>query len=371
MPNNNSLVQDLKIFVKLLLFWLHRKTKATFIHFEFIKNFLVTKLLWRRGYLSRPAIHFGMVIIVTVSLFSSGIIGGAQIVSGSYPGVDDPQVLGVEDIAAQEIFNEAEIPAETIISDKPRAEIITYKVQPGDTLSSVAQKFGISTDTIKWANNLTNTNQLRVGQELKILPVSGVSHKVQKGESIYTIAKKYGINPQPIVDFPFNNIGEDLAINVGQVLIVPGGEPPTPVPQPRPQAPKYLAQVPSDISGSGFIWPTSGAISQYYAWYHPGIDIANPAAPAIVAADSGTVLVAGYPDRQGYGNRILIDHGNGYQTLYAHLSEIYVSTEPGKNTVKKGQVIARMGSTGRSTGTHLHLEIKLNGRALNPLSLLK
>ena len=368
----SSFTKDLWTFAQVFTHWLRKKVTSIVSKFEVFKNFGVNKLLWRRGYLSRPAIHFGMILLITLALFSSGIIGGAQIVSGSYPGVKDPRVLGVGDVAVQEVLNDTEVPAQTIISDKVRDEIITYKVQNGDTLSSIAQKFDLTPETIKWANTLSDVDSLQIGQELKILPVSGVAHKVQSGDSIYTIAKKYRIDPQPIVDFPFNNIGEDLAISIGQILIVPGGEPPAPVLQPRPAAPQYLAQVPLAFTGtSGFIWPTNGVITQYFSWYHPAIDIANPAGPAVVAADSGKVIVAGYPDRLGYGNRVMIDHGNGYTTLYAHLSKIYVSTEPGKNMVKKGDTIGQMGSTGRSTGTHLHLEIRRNGAALNPLSFLK
>jgi murein DD-endopeptidase MepM/ murein hydrolase activator NlpD len=109
-------------------------------------------------------------------------------------------------------------------------------------------------------------------------------------------------------------------------------------------------------------------ISQGFAWYHPGADIANRAAPPVIAADGGVVTVAGWPDNYGYGNRVMIDHGNGYQTLYAHLSNIYVSTG---QRVSKGQAVGKMGSTGRSTGTHLHFEIRFKGIAVNPLAILK
>ncbi len=153
-------------------------------------------------------------------------------------------------------------------------------------------------------------------------------------------------------------------------MIVPDGSPPN-TPAPRRAAPSYLANgsLYSAPSGGTFIWPTSTVgISQYFAWYHPGIDLPNPAAPVVAAADGGTVVVAGWPDNFGYGNRVVIDHGNGYKTTYAHLSNIYVAVG---QSISRGQVLGQMGSTGRSTGTHLHLEIRYKGIAVNPLAILK
>ncbi len=115
--------------------------------------------------------------------------------------------------------------------------------------------------------------------------------------------------------------------------------------------------------GTGkLLWPTGGVITQYPIWYHNAFDIANPGAPGVMAADTGNVTVPGFM-RYGYGNQIVVDHGNGFSTLYAHLSEIYVKTG---DRVSRGQVIGRMGSTGRSTGTHLHFETRVNGVAVNP-----
>jgi murein DD-endopeptidase MepM/ murein hydrolase activator NlpD len=151
--------------------------------------------------------------------------------------------------------------------------------------------------------------------------------------------------------------------------MVPDGIMPKVVPlQPQP---RYFAQVPSagTITGSGqFAWPASGQISQGYSWYHKAIDIANAASPDILASDDGQVIVVGWPAPAAYGNRVIIDHGNGYTTLYAHLSQIYVSAG---QQVSRGQAIGKMGSTGRSTGTHLHFEIRLANAAQNPFNYLK
>ncbi len=122
------------------------------------------------------------------------------------------------------------------------------------------------------------------------------------------------------------------------------------------------------VASGIFVWPTSGTISQRFSWYHPAIDIANKTGVPILAADAGRVIIAGWPDNIGYGNRVLIDHGNGYTTLYGHMSK--VSVEVGQ-TVQRGAVIGLMGSTGRSTGPHCHFEIRSSGKAQDPLAYLK
>jgi murein DD-endopeptidase MepM/ murein hydrolase activator NlpD len=260
------------------------------------------------------------------------------------------------------------LPFETTISQKPRDKVIEYPVEGGDTLASIAKKFDVSVDTIKWANDL-KTETIKPGQALKIPPVTGIVHKVEAGDSIYSIAKKYGVDAQAIVNFPFNDFADldTFSLTVGQMLIVPNGAPP----QVKPAIPYYanqLYQPPAgSLGGSGsFIWPTQGIITQYPIWYHMAFDIANNALPPVWASDAGTVVAAGW-DATGYGNRIIIDHNNGYQTLYGHLSQIGVAVG---QAVSRGQTIGRMGSTGRSTGPHLHFEVRQGGRQLNPAAFV-
>lgn len=315
-----------------------------------------------------------MMTLALVGILTSGVFGGQSLVRSSYPGIggSDPRFVDTyEPFPAGPVLAQAQnIPTE--YSAKPRSETLEYKVQSGDTVSTIAEKFGISQDTIKWANNITNVNAIRPGDSLKILPVTGVEVTVKSGDTLQSLAKKYQADAQAIVDFPFNGVPDDFSLKSGQNLIIPDGSPPEiKAPKPKPQ-PQFLTQGPSSpvfsaFGGGQFIWPTRGLITQYFAWYHPGIDIANRASPAIAASDGGTVIVGGWPDSYGYGNRVVIDHGNGYRTLYAHLSNIYVSVG---QVVSRGQVIGQMGSTGRSTGTHLHFEIH-KGVALNPLSILK
>lgn len=372
----NSIFEDLKAALKIVPWYIRCKLEDFAHRFEGFKNFSVDLLMWRRGSLQKQVWHGSIVGLTSVGILTSGILGGQSLVSATYPGIGGPDPRFVESLEPlpEGSFIEGSQDTHTNISQKPRSEIIDYEVQSGDTLSSVARKFGISSDSIVWANDLTNVNQIKPGQTLKILPVSGIAYTVKSGDTLDSVAKKYQADAQAIVDFPFNDVPDDFRLKTGQVLIVPDGQPPeVKAPKARPQ-PQYIAQGPSSptfgaLGGGKFVWPTStSGISQYFAWYHPGIDMPNKAAPGIAASDGGTVVVAGWPDGYGYGNRVVIDHGNGYRTLYAHLSNIYVGVG---QTVSRGQIIGQMGSTGRSTGVHLHFEIHYKGVPINPLSILK
>lgn len=372
-----SASDDLKTLLKFLITYQSRKSRAFGIHFEKFKNVSVEVLMHRRGRFQKHIFHTSMVGLASVGVLSSGAMGGESLVAESFPGVGgpDPRIIQTFDPEAQGVSLDALINFKTDVSEKPRSEIIDYEVKSGETLSQIAQKFGIDVETIKWANDMDSIHSVKPGQTIKILPVSGVAHTVKSGDTLESVAKKYSAEQQGVLDFPFNDIGDDLKLRVGQVLIIPNGQPPesTVKPKSRPQ-PQYIAKGPqgpafSAPGGGNFMWPTTtSGISQYFAWYHPGIDMPNRAAPGVSAADGGTVVVAGWPDNYGYGNRVVIDHGNGYRTLYAHLSNIYVSVG---QSVSRGQVVGQMGSTGRSTGTHLHFEIHYKGIAVNPLAILK
>ncbi|MDZ4246899.1 MAG: M23 family metallopeptidase [Dehalococcoidia bacterium] len=318
--------------------------------------------------------HGSMLGLISVGILTSGVLGGQSLISSTFPGIGgpDPRFAGAfEPFPNGPVISGAQDP-HTSVSEKPRSEILDYKVESGDTLSSIANKFNISTDTIRWSNDLTG-DSIKPGQVLKILPITGVAYTVKAGDSLESVAKKFSAEQQAIVDYPFNDIPDDFSLKAGQVLFIADGTPPeTRAPKPKPQ-PQYLARGPSSPAfsapgGARFIWPTNGMLTQYFSWYHPAIDIANRSAPGVAAADGGTVIVAGWVDGTGYGNRVVLDHGNGYTSLYAHLSNIYVSVG---ETVSRGQLIGQMGSTGRSTGTHMHLEIRYKGIALNPLAILK
>ena len=357
---------DFRLFLSVLKNYSGKRLKAAFSHFEVKKSAFAQKLYEGRGRLSRPFSHLGFVTLVAMGIVL------APLLAQSFPGISQG-ILGEENSL---VLSAADGPngfleTATAISEKPRAEVIDYIVQPGDTLSGIAQKFDISLDTLRWANDLKSLNSLKPGQTLKILPLTGVAHKVKRGETVYSIAKYYSTDPQGIVDFPFNSFTNDetFELAMGQTLIVPEGVMPKEVPW-APGA--YIARKTPDagvVSATGqFIWPASGVLAQVFRWYHKGMDIANKLAPEILAADSGKVVIAGWPDNVGYGNRVLIDHGNGFQTLYGHMARIFVGAG---QTVKRGDKLGVMGSTGRSTGVHLHFEVRKNGAALDPLSFLK
>lgn len=373
----NSLQNDLRAFLKASVWYSQKKTKLLAGEFEKFKNRLVEILMLRRGEFQKHFWHGSMIALASVGLFTSGIFGGGSLISSTMPGIGGPDprfATAFEPFPAGPLVSGSQ-DTRTNISQKPRDKIEEYTVQNGDTLSAVADKYGISSDTIKWENDLTDKDSIKPGQKLRILPVSGVSHKVKSGDTLASVAKKYSAEQQAILDFPFNDIPDDFSLKIDQVLIVPDGSPPEApaVSRPSRPQPQYLAtgaQSPAFAApgGAQFIWPVGGILTQYFSWYHPGIDIANRQGPGVAASDGGTVIVAGWPDNSGYGNRVVIDHGNGYQSLYAHFANIYVSAG---ETVSRGQLIGQMGSTGRSTGTHLHLEIHFKGVALNPLNILK
>jgi LysM repeat protein len=257
---------------------------------------------------------------------------------------------------------------ETLVSEKVRDGVKQYVIEEGDTVASIAKKFGVDTDTIKWQNNLTG-DKIKIGQTLEILPVTGIAHKVAKGDTVYSIAKKYDSSAQAVVDFPFNTFSNDetFELAIGQVVIVPDGVKPQELLIASPRTRQITPDAGSVVASGNFVWPTAGTLSQNFAWYHPGTDIANRAAPNVVAADAGVVTYAGCLN-WGYGCHVRLDHSNGYTTLYAHFREAYVVVG---QRVNRGDALGKMGSTGRSTGTHLHFEIAKNGVKINPLSILK
>jgi murein DD-endopeptidase MepM/ murein hydrolase activator NlpD len=256
----------------------------------------------------------------------------------------------------------------TIIPDRPRRDVITYVVQGGDSVLDIATKFGLQPETVTWANGDLERDPelLRSGQVLVILPIDGVYHTVVKGESLDSIAGKYGVRAEDILYCEYNDIPKGGGLAPGSKLVVPGGAKPY-IPR---QVTAYNGPIPPDAKrGTGvFVWPASGRVTDrfgcktYSGRWHTGLDIAAHTGAPIFAADSGFVTFTG-TSRRGYGKLVIIDHGNGYVTYYAHLSVIYVSMG---QSVNQGALVGAMGSTGNSTGPHLHFEIRHRGVPKNP-----
>jgi LysM repeat protein len=257
-----------------------------------------------------------------------------------------------------------------------RDKVITYEVQAGDSLGSIAQKFLVSIATILWENNLGLSSYLHPGDKLKILPVSGLTHTIKKGDTIKKIATLYGATPEAIIKFnKLKSDGSDLV--TGEKIIVPNGaKQPTRsniVPSrnvTQIAAPPGSRQLPTV---SGFIWPSAAhLITQYFTWKHSGIDVAGGGfATANYAAKAGLVIKSQCGWNSGYGCVIMIDHGGGIKTLYGHNSRLLVSVG---EQVEAGQTIGLMGNTGNvrgPTGIHLHFEVWVNNRRVNPFQFVR
>lgn len=250
------------------------------------------------------------------------------------------------------------------IGPKTRTEAVEYVVLPGDTVSSIADKFGVSVNTILWENELRAWSLIRPGDKLVILQSSGINHKVARGDTLDKIAKKYKVDTEKIKEF--NRLADASAIKVGEKLFIPGASPYSP---PVSVSPSRFFPTPQIPAGGGYLWPTiNRRITQYFYWRHPAIDIGGQIGTPIYAADAGRVIEAKSGWNGGYGLHLIIDHGNSKKTLYAHASKLAVAVG---DYVNKGQVIAYVGNTGRSSGPHLHFELIIGGRKVNPLSYLR
>lgn len=276
----------------------------------------------------------------------------------------------------------------TNIPNKARYEVQRYEVQENDTLIGIGEQFSLSPSTILWGNPYTLTDDphaLRAGMTINILPVDGVYYEWHDGDGLNGVASTYKVTPEDIIDFPANGLSRETIgdyshpnITPGTWLVIPGGS--------REfvnwSAPLITRENPAVASiygpgaceavmdgplGSGtFVWPTTETwISGYdydEATNHRAIDIYGVIGNNVFAADAGVVVYAGW-NNHGYGNVVMIDHGNGWQTLYAHLDSYNVGCG---YYVFQGDVIGGLGTTGNSSGPHLHYEMRYNGVPVNP-----
>jgi len=274
----------------------------------------------------------------------------------------------------------------TILLNKTRDEAVEYTVEKGDAIFGIANKYKLKPETILWANYAIlndNPHEISIGQVLTIPPTDGIYYKWEEGDTVASVAKKYGVKPEDILNYPGNKLDladPDPMIEKGTYIMVPGGYRefkqwlvPT-IWKSGAGANKSIAGPGGCAVGDGgavgtgsFVWPSGNNFlsgNDYWSG-HLGIDIAATFAP-VYAADSGVAVYAGAIGG-GYGNMIMIDHGNGYHTLYAHLDAVYVSCGA---SVTKGQMIALSGNSGNSTGPHLHFEVRYQGGFINPWYVL-
>lgn len=255
--------------------------------------------------------------------------------------------------------------ATTDIERRARIKEEIYIVQPGDTVTSIARQFDVSVNTILWENNLSAYSIIRPGKELTILPTTGLNHTVEKNDTITKLAKTYQVEPESILES--NKLLDASEIKVGQRLFIAEGLKPKPA-----RAIRYYQPSSGFVAaprGGKYIWPTTNYhITQYFTWRHYGLDVGNKLGQPIYASADGEVTLSSQGRwNGGYGNQIIINHGNGVKTRYAHNS--YNLVNVGQKVVQ-GQVIAAIGSTGRSSGPHVHFEIMINNRRVNPLNYL-
>ena len=252
---------------------------------------------------------------------------------------------------------------------------VSHQVAEGESLSTIAEQYGVSTDYLIWNNAEVGADpdMLIVGEELLVPAAPGIVYDVRLGDTISGIAATYNVDPAEIISFAPNKVTTPDMILEGMVLLLPGAVPPAPpaapveeelAPDPGGEAPAFARQAAVAVS-SGFIWPVNGTMwwgfGPRWGSFHKGIDIGAGYGTPVVAAASGQVVLA--TSGGGYGNYIIVRHGDGLETLYAHLADIYVSLG---QYVGQGEIIGAVGCTGWCTGNHLHFEVYTGGTPVNP-----
>lgn len=321
--------------------------------------------------------------VLNVSDNSALAAGPATAIPTQLPMVLPPYIVEESELG---VIRKAKL--HTDVPSRPRESVLTYTVKSGDTLFGIADQFGIEPETLLWGNQMIlgdNPHNLRPGQELSILPVDGTYHRWSEGDGLNGVAKFFGVGPEAIINYPGNQIDAETIgdwsnpnIEPGTWVIIPGGRrafvswsAPN-IPREDPSVAAVLGEgacesVLSGALGTGtFLWPANNHFLSGFDYTpeanHQGIDIDGEDGDPVYAADNGVIVFAGWND-WGYGNVIVISHGNGWQTLYAHLSAYYVGCG---QSVWQGNVIGTIGNTGNSSGSHLHFEMMFNGEHVNP-----
>ncbi|RKY01206.1 hypothetical protein DRP77_10165 [Candidatus Poribacteria bacterium] len=332
---------------------------------------------WRVGVLGEnKVVRLASVLIL---FFSLAVILATRQGEPPSEGASTEDLLRLADqlLAGEEIsFDKEGIfggDAFNVITEREREEAKSYPpvvfreyvVRKGDNIWKIAKKFGLDWYTVLSVNRLKNANYLRPGQKLRIPNQRGVLHVVKRGETLEDIALKYDVKISHIVGA--NRITDPDQIKAGTELFIPNAK----LTYKKRQEIVRRSNIPPT-----FIMPCRGRISSRFGWrlhpiyhrrmFHSGIDIVAPRGTLVYAARSGRVKFAGWLG--GYGRLVVIDHGNGYETRYAHLSSILVRKG---QRVRTGQPIGRVGNTGVTTGVHLHFEVRRGGKPVNPLSFLR
>ena len=353
-----------------------------------------------RSLIVRYGVHVVLVLIVigAVGIYASELDIRFPTLLIDYSKLDQPEFESLRD-DSHSINSVVLAPEGNILSDqitrtinirthipsRPRQDVIVYTVRSGDTLFGISEKYGITPETILWSNPILKDDPhlLRPDQELLISPVTGVLRIIYEGDTLEGLASVYRANVEDIMNWPGNHLDPDNPELIeGDVIVVPGGERDfvqwaVPRLARSKLNPLPIGAGPGACSGGyqggavgsgGFIWPAGNHyLSGFnYSGYHPALDIAAGYGVPVYAADSGVVVFAGWSN-WGFGYMVVVDHGNGWQTLYSHLSQWNVNCG---QSVYRGNVLGLAGSTGNSSGPHLHFEINYQGARLNPWNYL-
>lgn len=347
---------------------------------EKAKRSIIAPMLPRDSLLGRPFSPIGAGGLSAVIGVSGALIGpnGAVNIPGLsnnhqvYDLTTTNQSLVAGSVLSSDIMIDNSKLKTVIPEGRTREEVVLHKVKGGETLESIAKDYKVTVDSIKYVNDMGNDDVIVPDQELTILPVSGVLHEVEEGQTVESIAKEWEVPAQAIVDI--NWLDQPYEVHPGQKLVIPNAEIPKPIEPAAPSQPMtqmvtgpQQTQQPPVASGGRFYFPVSGQITQYFSYYHNGIDVGTgTSTPPIWSAEAGTVTFAGWWSGGG-GYSVWVDHGNGYVTQYAHMSRINVSVG---QAVSRGQQLGNAGATGLAFGNHLHFSVLLNGRLVNPMSVL-
>lgn len=351
--------------------------------------------------------HLALLVVIALGVWAARL-GWNTLPQDPLPdSVEQAEASALAEIPLEQNVNHAELPPfagggaveasvvrtsklHTVFPERPRLDVIKYQVQVGDTVFGIADKFGLKPESILWGNDdilRDDPHRLSPEQILKIPPVDGTLYVWHAGDGLNGVARFFGVDPQEILTWPGNDLDPNMDpgnpdIEAGSVLMIPGGHrelvswSAPRITRANPGVAKILGPgacgtvVDGAVGTGSFVYPTpSHYISGYnYSSIHPAIDLAGDTGNAIFASDTGVVVYAGWND-WGYGYVIVLDHGNGWQSLYAHLSAINVGCG---QSVYQGGVIGAMGCTGNCTGPHLHFELMNDAYGkVNPLNYLQ
>jgi murein DD-endopeptidase MepM/ murein hydrolase activator NlpD len=337
-----------------------------------------------------------VIVVWLVQIFyrqAPNLTGNGTQAAGPAPtaAVDVESLPALENPATVGILREAQL--HTNVPSRPRQEIVMYTVEKGDSVFGIAEKFGLEAETILWGNYgvlQDDPHLLQPDQELVILPVNGVYWEWLGGIPFGQWAEYYGVTAEDILNYPGNNIDTsgitdyyNANVEIGKWLIIPGGHREfvqtwnapfisrTDAATARVLGPGFCDPVTGGAIGYGaYVWPTNKHFISGYDYSpksnHWGVDLAGSEGEGVYAVDAGVIVYSGW-NNYGYGNMIMIDHGNGWQSLYAHLSQVYRGCGA---SVGQGEGIGAIGSTGRSSGAHLHFELMTPGFKVNPWDYL-